>query len=205
VKARPQTEAFVSIYPFSVKAALLAAATLLALAAPARAQEPDARLAAFREVCERPATYGDFSAAARDHGWRSVAPDADPGLSALARLTHEAVANEQFDTYARTIGGGRVFLFLTRRPVGQAAVIGCALYDFAAAAPLAPDAFQTWLGVEPSVSERGGGRILDWRQPDALPGVFEVRLNFITPASAMANATGYAGLSMSLERTRLPS
>jgi hypothetical protein len=177
--------------------------TALSLVAPAQAQQVDARVAAFRAVCETPTSFGDYSVAARDGGWRPVAADADPQLAALSRFTRQAMTNIRIDAYERDIGGARVFLFLTRLPVRQRSVDGCGLYDFAAAEAVDQQAFASWLSGEQVTTARGGGVIHEWRRPANLPRVFAVKLSFVAAGGAMANAVGYAGVAMTLERVGL--
>ena len=129
---------------------------LLALAGAvqsAPSADEQALFAAFKGVCARVRSLPAMASAARRQGWQAVSPEAHPGLDLLVNggraevLAREPDARLAGAQFRRKVGQRQLWLALSRYQDAEGAWSnGCRMYDFDAAAPIAPAALEALMG-----------------------------------------------------------
>lgn len=206
-----------------IAAAILAAACLT----PAHAETPDSEAftAAFGDVCipER-LSYRRTLALAEKLGWSPVIAGENADYDRFIAHTADLLAREVAQDpdfiegsdgawFTREIGGRPYLLAVSYLLTEYLDTVGCHLYDFAATAPIDPNAVTRLLGQPIAYTTDGGDPLYSidpvmlvttvWGPPPALPRTLDTYLTFIPESSEVAAQTGFAGLMIKFS-TSLP-
>ena len=189
---------------------LIASIALLALAAPASAQDapyPSLEiLDAFRDGCgsiaDQPAASASLSAA----GWQIVDPSAAPApLTEFTTFAREAggraVAAQggtmsEMEVFEKTVAGERLFTILSEVRIEGARVTGCRLFDFGETRKIGVATAQEWLGREPiKILDQDEVHVADW-EPGTLPGHDSFQLFFVPTDSPLKQIFKFDGVAL---------
>ena len=199
--------------------AAIAAVLLALLSTTQGVAEPasDLRLAAFEEACLDGYRNPDIRAAViAAAGWSPVADDADPALARLMAISRQAMVQAEEEdgftgtiaAYALRLAGGEAYLVTTELDMPADAewkidLLGCYLYDFAAAAPLPPSLITSRFDERPAeVVDQPDVIVAQTWNIEQIEGVWELRSTYIPPGSPAAAVTGFTGLAIGLTSTR---
>lgn len=191
---------------------ILATAAGLAAASPVHATAPDgaAFVATFAETCvPQRLSYPGTVAHAKSIGWTETGMSADPELEAvLSAADRETLEMGQEGwTFKRTalsreIGGRGLFLVVTRVHAPDIiTLIGCYLYDFAATAPIDPQAASDFAGMPIAREIKDNGLVQFTWGPnlELRPRTLDTNLSFIADNSPHKQTTGFSGLVLKFE------
>lgn len=177
-----------------------------ALAAPAA--HDIAFVSEFADACvpER-GSFAGTEQTALGAGWTVVGAEADPELAVVMQLSDDAAKAMQpqggelaYATYAKPIDGVPHYLVVSRAALKDAdgkrqSLVGCYLYNFAAAAAVDPEAVDALIGA-PATQSQVDMHIssYQWNAPAKLPGTLDVYLTFVPEVSQYKEQTGFSGL-----------
>jgi len=129
-------------------ASLLPLILLAAVEEPPPAAYPaEAVLDAFTQVCRGVEDYAAAGRAAREKGWKDVAPDDDPNLRKLVDIGMKAVTDGRKVSlnFRRTVKGRTLYLVLSRFQDAKSWANGCRVYDFTAPTALPQPLLEKWM------------------------------------------------------------
>ncbi len=163
----------------------------------------DVRFEAFRDVCvDDRHDYAALQIRVLAEGWRPAGARDHPELEALlgrsAALELAGDAGASLESYGKPVGTTNAYLVLTHLVSEQIDLVGCFLYDFAAAEPIDPDIISAWIGAAPSDTVDQPDVIIghSWNAPESLPGTWDVYLAFLPEGSAAAAEAGVSGIGL---------
>ncbi|HWV57530.1 MAG TPA: hypothetical protein VNZ57_08775 [Longimicrobiales bacterium] len=201
------------------------AGALALIAAPLHGQAPDAEafVAAFGEVCipERLSPEGTLALAERT-GWIRLEAGDDEVIDRLFALSRAEIESDIVDGlitefaatgFRREIEGRTLHLAVSLVRSQYIDLLGCALYDFAATAPIDSSPVSRLLETERAYATDGSnpdyavdpailvGTV--WGPPPGLPRTWDTYLSFVPPDSPLTAQVGVSGLMLKFE-TSLP-
>lgn len=193
---------------------------------PAQAETPDsaAFTAAFGEVCipER-MSYSGTLELAQALGWRPVVGGEDAAFDGFIvhsaeKLAAEIAEDPEFlegtatEWFTKGIGGRSHLLAVNYLLTPYLDTVGCQIYDFAASAPLDPEAVTALLGQplayatnaapgteaydEFRVADPADMIIMAWGPPPSLPRTLDTYMTFVPQGSAIIDEAGFAGVTL---------